>query len=73
MNTENKNHGFLKDSKGQKSSVRAGMFIAVVSACGLAFYGLYKEVELLGLTTLCGAFLGAGFGAKVWQKGRAND
>jgi hypothetical protein len=73
MNTENKNHGFLKDSKGQSSSTRAAMMLCVVVASYLAIAGLHKGTDLITLTGLCVTFLGAGFTAKVAQKGRAND
>ena len=60
----------FKDSGGQLSSVRASMFLCVLGAIGLGFYGIAKGVDITSLGILCGGFLAAGIGGKVYQKGR---
>ena len=60
----------LKDTNGVTSSVRVGMMICILTASGLAFFGLHKGVDLTSLGLLCGTFLAAGIGGKVYQKGK---
>lgn len=70
MSHSEKNHGFLRDGTGQTSSTRLAMLICVLVASYLAIAGLHKGTDLITLTGLCVTFLGAGFTAKVAQKGR---
>ena len=48
--------------------IRLMSLISLLVASAIAFIGLYKNVDLGSLSTLCGVFLGAGFAGKVTQK-----
>ena len=58
----------LLNEDSQVSMTRLMSLICIVSAAGMALYGLQKGSDLTGLSMLCGAFLAAGFGGKVGQK-----
>jgi uncharacterized membrane protein YfcA len=59
----------MLSEKSNVSSVRVMSLISCLSAVGIAVYGLNRpSIDYSGLSLLCGTFLGAGFGAKVWQK-----
>ena len=60
----------LEETNGKPSSIRRIMFILTFASIGLAFYGIHKGLDLIGLSSLCAMFLGAGVGGKVWQKGK---
>jgi hypothetical protein len=47
------------------SMTRFLSFVCVISGCILAFYGVYKAQDTAGVVTV---LLGAGLGAKVWQR-----
>ncbi len=50
------------------SSLRAMSLGCCLFACILAVYGVYKGIDLTGLSELCGVFLAAAFTGKVAQK-----
>jgi hypothetical protein len=50
------------------SAMRAMSFISLFCGIGLAFYGLYTNKDLTGLTMLVSVFVGSAFGGKIWQK-----
>lgn len=55
------------------SSMRVmGIFSLLVGAF-LAIAGMYKGLNLLELSALCGVFVGAAFGGKVAQKKIESD
>lgn len=58
----------LSESDGSPSSMRIAMTLCVLTACFLAIWPTVhdKAVDV----QLVMAFLGIGFGAKVWQKGK---
>jgi hypothetical protein len=58
----------LLNEDSQVSMTRLMSLICIVSAAGMAFYGLQKGCDLVALSMLSGAFLAAGFGGKVGQK-----
>lgn len=53
---------------GDISSVRVMALLCVLAAILIALIGMYKGSDLMGLSALCGVFLGAAFGGKVMQK-----
>ena len=57
----------LSESAGA-SSMRIMALTSVFIAGGLAFYGMYKNINPVQLSALCSVFLGGGFGGKVLQK-----
>lgn len=59
-----------EEAPGETSAMRVGMLVAVFAGCGLGFLGLYRDANLIELTALVSAYLAAGFGGKVWQKGK---
>ena len=50
------------------STVRLMSVLCTVSGICLAFVGLVRGSDLLGLSALCGVFVGAAFTGKVVQK-----
>lgn len=63
--------GILKEllkENSKVSSTRLMSLLCVIAGIGLAFTGLLKGSDLMGLAALCGVFIGAGLGAKVAQK-----
>lgn len=58
----------LVSEKSEISSMRVMSLFSVLSATGLAVYGINKGQPLDSLSILCGVFLGAAFGGKVSQK-----
>ena len=58
----------LLASDGKTSSARVNMFICTISAAAIAGIGVWKGLDPLGLSTLCGVFLGVGTTGKVMQK-----
>lgn len=59
---------FFKDT-GTLSMTRLLCFICVISAVVIALHAISNGSDLSATAVLCGTFLGAGFGAKVWQAG----
>lgn len=55
-----------EDSK--MSMVRFLALFTVITAGGIAIYGMYKGLDLNALSVLAGVFLASGLGAKVSQK-----
>jgi hypothetical protein len=43
-------------------------FLALFAGIVIAVYGLYMNRDMIGLSALCGVFVGAAFGGKVSQK-----
>jgi hypothetical protein len=67
---------FLKKLLSESPEFSAMRFMSIVSllvASTLAFIGLFKDVDLGSLATLCGVFLGAGFIGKATQKFAESD
>lgn len=60
----------LKEKSGKPSSMRMGLFACILISGYLAIAGLHLGSSLIELTGICAMFLGAGFGGKVWQKGK---
>ena len=60
----------LQETNGKPSSMRQVMVLLCLASIGIAVYGMYQGYDLIGLSSLCGMFLGAGVGGKVWQKGK---
>lgn len=58
----------LLNKDGETSSVRAAMFICVITGCIIGVYGLHKGSDLLTLSGLVGTYLAFGIGGKVAQK-----
>lgn len=58
----------LFSEKGRVSMVRFLSLVSVFTACIIGILAVRKGLELNSAATLCGVFLGAGFGAKVAQK-----
>lgn len=58
----------LLSEESKISSMRLMSLISVLSATGIAFYGISKGQPLDALSILCGVFLGAAFTGKVGQK-----
>jgi hypothetical protein len=56
------------DEKSPISSMRIMSMMSLVLAGWIAVRGLETHADLSGLTMLCGAFLSAAFGGKVFQK-----
>ena len=54
---------------GKTSSIRVAMFIAVITGCIVAVIGVWRGVDLFGLTTLSTGLVSAGMGFKAYQKG----
>ena len=50
------------------STMRVMGLSALIVGSGLAIAGLIMKVDLYGLATLCGVFIGAAFTGKVMQK-----
>lgn len=50
------------------SSMRVLSFLSLVMGGIIATVGMYKQVELSGLSMLTGVFVGSAFGGKVMQK-----
>jgi hypothetical protein len=59
----------LKESGGA-SSIRAGMFICILTGCYVAIAGLHLGSNLLELLPMSLGIISAGLTAKVAQKGR---
>lgn len=62
---------FLKrmlSEDGDVSAMRIMSFFSLLVASILSFVGIYKKVDLGGLSSLVGIFVGAAFGGKVAQK-----
>jgi len=62
---------FILDLLNEKSSVSMARFLSavcVLTACFIVIYGIYKNLDLNGLSGICSTFLGFGLGAKVVQK-----
>jgi hypothetical protein len=62
---------FIRDLLSEKSplsTLRAMSIACCISACLIAFYGVYKQYDSTGIATICGVFLTAAFGGKVAQK-----
>jgi len=53
---------------GGISTMRVMGFWSLAIGSLLALYGVYKGLNLLELSALCGVFVGAAFGGKVAQK-----
>ena len=67
---------FLKKllaSGGAISTMRVMGFWSLFVGSFLAIVGLYKGMNLLELSALCGVFIGAAFGGKVAQKSLETD
>lgn len=58
----------ILSERSEYSAMRLMSLTSLVIAGILAFIGLYKEVDLGSLATLCGVFLGASFVGKATQK-----
>ena len=58
----------LSSDPKSASAMRAMAFVSLLSGAGLAFYGLYKGVDLEKLAWLCFVFVGSAFGGKAVQK-----
>jgi len=63
----------MQDDKGNTSSMRAGMFIAVVSGCAVSIMGVYLDRDLFGISTLAIGLVSAGLGFKALQKGKEQE
>jgi hypothetical protein len=50
------------------SSMRLGYLICIITASAIAIAGLILKVDLYAISALCGTFLTAAMGGKVWQK-----
>ena len=59
--------GLLKE-KGTTSTMRVAMLICTISACGVAFLGVWKDSNLIGLGVVVSGMLASGFTGKVVQK-----
>jgi hypothetical protein len=57
----------ILDKNGSTSSTRLNMFITTFTGCGVAFLGVWKGVDLIGLGVLVTGILATGAGAKVYQ------
>ena len=60
----------LQDNGGNESSMRLGMFICILTGCGIAIMGVYLNRDLIGISSLVLTLVGAGIGGKVMQKGK---
>ena len=66
----------LLEEGGKTSSMRAGMFLAVVTGCAVALMGIYAAtkpdatIDLVQVSFLSGSLVTAGLGIKAWQKGK---
>jgi hypothetical protein len=58
----------ILEEDGKTSSARVNMFLCTISASALGAIGVWKGLEPLSLSTLCGAFLTVGTAGKVIQK-----
>lgn len=58
----------ILSEKSPISCTRLMSIIALIISGYIAVVGLQKGTDLSGLAMLCGTFLGAAFGGKVWQK-----
>ena len=58
----------LLSSDSKLSSLRVMAFLALFAGIAIAVYGLYMNRDMIGLSALCGVFVGAAFGGKVSQK-----
>lgn len=50
------------------SSMRIMAFVSLIVGSILAFIGVFKGSDLMGLATLCGVFVGSAFAGKAVQK-----
>lgn len=58
----------LFSENAKVSMVRLLSLICVLTASGIAIYGIYIGRDLMGLSALCTVFLTTAFGGKVIQK-----
>jgi hypothetical protein len=52
------------------SAMRVMALISLLSAIGMAFYGIAANKDLSALSILCGIFVSAAFAGKVLQKNK---
>lgn len=62
----------LLSESSELSMTRFLSALCVLTACSIAVYGMYKNLDLNQLIGLCSTFLGFGLGAKVVQKNLEN-
>lgn len=58
----------LFSSGSDVSCMRVMACVSLLAGILVAFVGLYKGSDLLGLSTLTGVFVGSAFGGKIMQK-----
>lgn len=58
----------FSENLGDVSMMRLMSLICVIASVIIAITGLYWNRDLMGITTLCLAFLTTAFGGKIWQK-----
>lgn len=58
----------LFSSTSDVSSMRVMGFFSLIIGSVIAFIGVFKGLELMGLSTLVGVFVGSAFAGKAIQK-----